>query len=300
MSYCIDCIHYKVCGNEGIDDSAMTFCADKQTDKDLISRQDVEDAIAETIVNGESLGYAVAYDILSDIPSAKTDGDLISCLNGWNEVYKYILEDIKENNFTQQKMRFATKKEQESIDNFIKEISKPTGINFFEQDNIKKAVLNIPSAEKTDGDLISRQEVLKCFNIRELKFKDKEDAELMKHYLELTFDDLVKLPSYNSIKNELKTELNGDLISRKAVKDLIRGLTKWSVKSQDRKYENVGLLYDDVMFGIDRLPSAEKTAEWISKDISDFVYCSNCDFKEWYSNVNNYCPNCGARMKVVE
>ena len=33
MSYCSNCIHYKVCGNEGVDDSAMTFCADKQTEK---------------------------------------------------------------------------------------------------------------------------------------------------------------------------------------------------------------------------------------------------------------------------
>ena len=40
-------------------------------------------------------------------------------------------------------------------------------------------------------------------------------------------------------------------------------------------------------------------SEWISKDISDFVYCSNCDYKEWYSNVNNYCPNCGAIMRNV-
>ena len=37
--------------------------------EDAISRQAVEDAIAEMIVNGESLGYAVAWDILSDLPS---------------------------------------------------------------------------------------------------------------------------------------------------------------------------------------------------------------------------------------
>jgi hypothetical protein len=53
-------------------------------------------------------------------------------------------------------------------------------------------------------------------------------------------------------------QTDGDLISRESVKDLIRGLTKWGVRSQDGKFENVGLLYDDVMFGIDRLPSAEK------------------------------------------
>lgn len=44
---------------------------------------------------------------------------------------------------------------------------------------------------------------------------------------------------------------------------------------------------------------AEKTAEWISKDITDFVYCSKCDYREWYTYAidYNYCPNCGARMK---
>lgn len=30
MTYCSDCIHHKVCGNEGVDDVSMTFCADKQ------------------------------------------------------------------------------------------------------------------------------------------------------------------------------------------------------------------------------------------------------------------------------
>ena len=41
---------------------------EQQTCEDAVSRQAVEDAIANTIVNGEELGYAVAYDILSDLP----------------------------------------------------------------------------------------------------------------------------------------------------------------------------------------------------------------------------------------
>lgn len=98
-------------------------------------------------------------------------------------------------------------------------------------------------------------------------------------------------------------QTNGDLISRQAVKDLIRGLTKWSVKSQDRKFENAGLLYDDVMFGIDRLPSADKTAEWIdSKDVIEITQeiqhhymCSKCGM--YFDRMTNYCPNCGRRMK---
>lgn len=77
---------------------------------DLISRKAVEDAIAETIVNGESLGYAVAYDILFDLPSVtsqssaeKTNGDLISrqavldiisdVMPIYSDNYHYILEE---------------------------------------------------------------------------------------------------------------------------------------------------------------------------------------------------------------
>ena len=48
--------------------------------------------------------------------------------------------------------------------------------------------------------------------------------------------------------------MSGDLISRQAVLDLIRSLTRWCVRSEDGKFNNVGLLYDDVMFGIDKLP----------------------------------------------
>lgn len=46
-----------------------------------------------------------------------------------------------------------------------------------------------------------------------------------------------------------------DCISREAVKYFVRSLSRWYVRSEDGKFTNVGLLYDDVMFGIDRLPS---------------------------------------------
>ena len=93
------------------------------------------------------------------------------------------------------------------------------------------------SEKQTDGDLISRKAVLKCFNVRELKFKDKEDAELMKHYLELAFDDLAKLPS------------------------------------------------------------AEKTAEWIEHPNN--YECSECGIVRAKITMGKYyyCPNCGSKMK---
>lgn len=128
----------------------------------------------------------------------------------------------------------------------------------------------------TDGDLISRQAVLDIFgDIHPLDYNARAYVAQIK-----------ELPS---------EKVDGDLISRQAVKDLIRGLTKWSVKSQDRKYENVGLLYDDVMFGIDRLPSAENTAEWRIVGKTTLHYeCSKCGGAgdEW----DKFCKHCGRRM----
>ena len=38
--------------------------------------------------------------------------------------------------------------------------------------------------------------------------------------------------------------------------------------------------------------------EWIDKDgVSDYFYCSKCDYKEHYSRCSYFCPNCGATMK---
>lgn len=71
-SYCTDCIHYKVCGNEGVDDVAMTFCADKQTDGDLISRQAVLAIIDEHDCCGSLNGRTDFYkQLVEDLPSAE-------------------------------------------------------------------------------------------------------------------------------------------------------------------------------------------------------------------------------------
>lgn len=56
-----------------------------------------------------------------------------------------------------------------------------------------------------------------------------------------------------------------DCISRQAVYDLMRSLTRWCVRSEDGKFNNVGLLYDDVMFGINRLPSVNPQTDVLDK-----------------------------------
>lgn len=51
-----------------------------------------------------------------------------------------------------------------------------------------------------------------------------------------------------------------ECVDREQLKNMIRGLTKWYVKRDNAEVGQpntaVGLLYNDVMFGIDRLPSA--------------------------------------------
>ena len=92
-----------------------------------------------------------------------------------------------------------------------------------------------------------------------------------------------------------------DCISRQAVLDFIRSLQRWCVKSEDGKFNNVGLLYDDVMFGIDKLPSVtpkEKTGHWIRQtdDYHDYYECEHCGIAVGLDDIKNYCPNCGFRM----
>ena len=48
---------------------------------DLISRQAVINAIADTILNGESLGYVLAEEIVSEIPSV----DIMECARAIKE-----------------------------------------------------------------------------------------------------------------------------------------------------------------------------------------------------------------------
>lgn len=119
---------------------------------------------------------------------------------------------------------------------------------------------------------------------------------------------LKELKAYRN-KSEIPTSC-GDAISRQAVLNLMRGLTRWCIRSEDGKWKNVGLLYDDVMFGIDRLPSVTpqpKMGRWIQKEEEDeaepFIIweCSEChcvdeDGKPSYK----YCPQCGAKMEVKE
>ena len=121
--------------------------------------------------------------------------------------------------------------------------------------------------------------------------------------------------------NEELTTKNYLAVDKERLKTMIRGLTKWYVKRDNTEVGEpntaVGLLYDDVMFGIDRLPSATpqepRKGHWIShkehcemnnlrpSGLGSYFWCSECDCgidSKNFSRVNyNYCPNCGAKME---
>jgi hypothetical protein len=71
-------------------------------------------------------------------------------------------------------------------------------------------------------------------------------------------------------------------VDREQLKTMIRGLTKWYVKRDNTEVGEpntaVGLLYDDVMFGIDRLPSVTPQASTTKNDKVDCKHtdCKNC------------------------
>ena len=80
-SYCSNCIHHNVCGNEGVDDVAMTFCADKQTDGDLISRTDLLNKIWQKEYgkdyDGVNLLNIKHIDIIEQMPSAEKTAEWV-------------------------------------------------------------------------------------------------------------------------------------------------------------------------------------------------------------------------------
>lgn len=96
-------------------------------------------------------------------------------------------------------------------------------------------------------------------------------------------------------------------VSREAVHDMVRKLKRWCVRSEDGKFNNVGLLYDDVQFGIENLPPVQPErakGKWIAQENEEMqnvgYYCSNCDMLMETEDKTRFYPNCGAEMEVKE
>ena len=81
----------------------------------------------------------------------------------------------------------------------------------------------------------------------------------------------------------ISTPKNNLAVDKEQLKTMIRGLTKWYVKRDNTEVGEpntaVGLLYDDVMFGIDRLPQ-------VTPQESKIGHCKDCKYFEYDSMAN--------------
>ena len=84
-----------------------------------------------------------------------------------------------------------------------------------------------------------------------------------------------------------------DPIERETVLAFVR-------RCKDR-LQGKGLTYDILVDYIESIPSAERKGEWVDQHENGHGFwvgvCSQCGEEKL---VDNYCPNCGARMKGAE
>ena len=79
-----------------------------------------------------------------------------------------------------------------------------------------------------------------------------------------------------------------EYIEREKVHRLVRSLTRYAWSNPDKSKYRVTLDYDDVQFGIDKIPTA---------DVSEVVRCKNCkNYELMKSNNTHFCNEFGGRV----
>lgn len=86
------------------------------------------------------------------------------------------------------------------------------------------------------------------------------------------YDTAIKM-GIDALKSNTFNALSAlDCVERQAAKDAMRNLKKWYVVSETHK--NIGFLYDDVMFTLDKLPSVQ----------TEIIRCEECKFYDHFWN----------------
>jgi hypothetical protein len=83
----------------------------------------------------------------------------------------------------------------------------------------------------------------------------------------------------------------GDLISRKAVRNLVQKI----IEKETPVKNDASRLIDILVHEIDDLPQKEKAGQWIMHNSRALWVCTCCGDTNLVTSV--YCPNCGARME---
>lgn len=158
--------------------------------------------------------------------------------------------------------------------------------------------------EQTDGDLISRTELLNTIWRKEYG-KDYDGVNLLSIP---NIDIIENMPSAEktTLSAEKTTITDGDLISRQAVDTLVDELAR--AISDERCFISRGRSTATIMQDILDLPSvtpqpsAEKTAEWKKISPAGIYECTNCSQNVMTSDISayKYCHGCGAKMREAE
>ena len=196
-----------------------------------------------------------------------TREEAIKRINDIRRIYARYVEIVTENEnealdmaikaLEQEPMRDATPEERESIDKYIKSISKPTGVDFWN----------------------SEQEPMREFTEEETKAYSK------------ALDEMYKPTGFNVFNEPCE-----DAVSRQAVIDAICKICAVEAKPSECKYKK-GLFGGCIEYeAIKVIPSAEpKTGHWFNSKVYDnFYICSECGESGY--NTFKYCPNCGCHM----
>ena len=173
-----------------------------------------------------------------------------------------------------------------------------------------KALWDLEHNNMTLGEF---EEVTEPLN-KEISKEEQTDGDLISKSVfdQIKWERDVAISQLHDLGYELgeKPRTDGDLISRQAVIDGLARIAKAKAKSDAQQ-----ALMGRSMFFVGKLPSSEKTAEWIKQKTGDELFpeeivCSKCyhsnshlDFDEHNNPIgkvfftSKYCPNCGADMR---
>ena len=181
------------------------------------------------------------------------------------------------------KMRDATPEERESIGKFIKNISKPTGVDFGDLE------------QEPSDDLIYRQDDrgISLKSVKHVLYDVCLHEDNMALFSKL-LDRVNKLRDWEEYM-AIKKQSSSDLISRQAVLETLDDMD--NVLDEDRTIENYKELLKECY---EVLPpvNPQPTGHWIRlndyTDEKDEHKCSNCGFESM--GATRFCPDCGRKM----
>ena len=157
-----------------------------------------------------------------------------------------------------------------------------------------------PAGEQRDGDIIGRQAAI-AYAISGLT-RELEGEKWIR--VSEVRESLKTMPSAEHQGQWIP--VNDDTISRKSAIDALEEPCKVPDTWTDEYAVGERAQWEKDVKALNSLPSAERHGRWVNVKISisgnSSAECSLCGavVHDDFSNVINYCPNCGAKMDIVK